>query len=106
LRKSDAMLALTRRESAPVTDEAFVQVEIPEELWPGYTDDRMPKKVKDALEKDCLMNCGDYFLTPTYQQVDGEWYVLAEDTFYQLQGDRLVMKVIWSVTVDRTIYYE
>lgn len=83
-------------ENDPASDtsaETFVsqpQVRIPRSIMPQVNNADLPDEMREAMYKDCIIGCGDFWSSPTVRSIDGRWFLLRQDTLFRLEREALV----------------
>lgn len=83
-----------------------ITVEVPARLWNASAQPRAyPDSLRRALEDECLIGCGDYFIIPTARELNGDWYVLVLDVLYRLEGESLAEIARLPVQLADVVHY-
>lgn len=83
-----------------------ITIEVPTGHWNASTQPRAyPDSLQQALEEECIIGCGDYFMIPTARELNGDWYVLVLDVLYRLEGESLAEIARLPVELADVVYY-
>ncbi|MFC3767141.1 hypothetical protein [Paenibacillus sp. GCM10012303] len=81
-------------------------LKVPQSLWQGVDSyASFPQPVREALEKSCIVGCGDYSTLPVVRHIGSEWIVLVEETLYRVENGELAELAKLPVTLSYTAYY-
>lgn len=81
-------------------------LKVPQSLWQGADSyASFPQPVREALEKSCMVGCGDYSSLPVVRHIGGEWIVLVEETIYRVENGELAELAKLPVTLSYTACY-